>query len=107
MSQVSNKTLRCCNGRDKRNRNSDKCFLYHNDRLPRIDNNSHDGRILVEALELAGLEKQLKKPWILTQKYTPEYRKITMNLNNNKQDIKKDTQPESDKRVTHEDELPD
>ena len=46
-------------------------------------------------------------PWILTRKYTPEYPKMTINLNNNKQDIKKGTQPESDKRVRHEDELPD
>ena len=107
MSQVSNKTLRLYNGRDKRNRNSDKCFPYHNDRLPRINYNSYDGRISVEALKLAGLEKQLKKPWILTLKYTPEYPKMTINLNNNTQDIKKDTQPESDKRVRHEDELPD
>ena len=107
MSQVSNKTLRCCNGRDKRNRNSDKCFPYHNDRLPRINNNSYDGRISVEALKLAGLEKQLKKTWILTRKYTPEYPKMTINLNNNTQDIKNDTQPESDKSVRHEDELPD
>ena len=94
MSQVSNKTLRCCNGRDKRNRNSDKCFSYNNDRLPRINNNSHDGRISVKALELAGLEKQLKKPWILTRKYTRKYPKIRANLNNNSQDIKKDTQPD-------------
>ena len=82
-------------------------FSLPYDRLPRINNNSYDGRISVEALELAGLEKQLKKPWILTQKYTPEYRKMTINLNNKKQDIKKDTQTESDKRVRHEDELPD
>ena len=32
---------------------------------------------------------------------------MTINLNSNTQDIKKDTQPESDKRVRHEDELPD
>ena len=32
---------------------------------------------------------------------------MTINLNNNTQNIKKDTQPESDKRVRHEDELPD
>ena len=79
------------------NRYSDKCFPFHNDRLPRINNNSYDGRVSVEALKLAGLEKQPKKPWILTRKYTPEYTKMTLNLNNNKQDITKDTQPESDK----------
>ena len=104
---MSNKTLCCYNGRDERNRNSDKCFPCYNDRLPRTNNNSYDGRISLEVLELAGLEKQLKKPWILTQKYTLEYQKITINLNNKKQDIKKDTQPESDKRVRHEDELLD
>ena len=32
---------------------------------------------------------------------------MTINLNNNTQDIKKDTQSESDKGVRHEDELPD
>ena len=95
MWQVSNETLRCYNGRDERNRTSDKCFPCHYDRLPRINNNSCDGRISVEALKLAGLEKQLKKPWILTRKYTREYPKIRINLSNNSQDIKKDTQPES------------
>ena len=82
-------------------------FSLHNDRLPRINNNSYDGSISVEAQKLAGLEKRLKKPWILTRKYTPEYPKMIKNLNNNTQDIKKDTKPESDKRVRHEDELPD
>ena len=107
MLQVSNKTLRCYSDRDKKNRNSDKCFPYHNDRLRRIINNSYDCRISVEALKLAGLEKQLKKTWILTRKYTPEYPKMTINLNNNTQDIKNDTQPESDKSVRHEDVLPE
>ena len=32
---------------------------------------------------------------------------MTINLNNNKQDIKKDTLPKSDKRVRQEDEHPD
>ena len=87
--------LSCYNGRDERNRNSDKYFPCLYDRLLRITNNSCDSRISVEALKLAGLEKHLKKPWILTRKYTREYSKIRINLNNNKQDIKKDTQPEN------------
>ena len=95
MWQVSNKTLCCYNGPDETNRNSDKCFPCHYDLLPRINNNSCHGRISVGALKLAGLEKQLKKPWILARKYTREYPKIRINLNNNSQDIKKGTQPES------------
>lgn len=45
---------------------------------------------------------------MLILKYTHEYPEITITLNNNKQDINKDTQPESDKRVNEtrfEDEL--
>ena len=99
--------MRIYNGCDDRNRNSYIYFPYHYDRWPRISNNSYEGRISVKALILAGLEEQHKKPWILTWKYTREYPKITINLINNKQEIKKDTQPESDKRVRHEDELPD
>ena len=110
MSQVSDKTLRFYDDRDKRNRNSQKCFTYRCDRFLRINNNSYNGnklRLSVETLTLARLEKQLKRPWILTRRYRCEYPKITINLYNNVQGINKDTQPESDKRIRHEDELPD
>ena len=110
MSQMSDKTLRCYDDRDKRNRNSHKCFTYRCDRFLRINNNSYNGnklRLSVETLTLSRLEKQLKKPWILTRRYRRKYPKITINLYNNMQGINKDTQPESDKRVRHEDELHD
>ena len=65
MSQVSDKTLRFYDDRDKKNRNSNKCFTYRCDRFLRINNNSYNGnklRLSVETLTLARLEKQLKKP---------------------------------------------
>ncbi|KAK1125147.1 hypothetical protein K0M31_006487 [Melipona bicolor] len=103
MSKVSDKTLRCHNGRSGKNKRVDKFYC---DRLLKVDTTSAEYRVVMPPK----LVKGPIRPWGATRTYT---RNWTINVNNNnndnEEDIDEDTESESDSmddETSYEDELP-
>ncbi|KAK1125155.1 hypothetical protein K0M31_006495 [Melipona bicolor] len=101
MPKVSDKTLRCHNGRSGKSKSVDKFYC---DRLLKVDTTSADYRVVMPPK----LVKGPIRPWGATRTYT---RNWTINANNNnndnEEDIDEDTESECDRKETsYKDKLP-
>ncbi|KAK1125144.1 hypothetical protein K0M31_006484 [Melipona bicolor] len=91
MPKVSDKTLRCNNGRSGRNKTVDKFDYY--DRLLKVDTTSADYKFVVPSK----LVKGPIGPWGVRRTYMRDWARVTTGLNNN--NIHEDTELKCDKMV--------
>ncbi|KAK1125145.1 hypothetical protein K0M31_006485 [Melipona bicolor] len=101
MPKVSDKTLRCNNGRSGKNKTVDKFYC---DRLLKVDTASADYKFVVPSK----LVKGPIRPLGARRTYTRDWAGVTTNLNNN--NIHEDTELKRDKMVnetSYDDKLPE